>query len=401
MATVKVKIRPTAIPGMAGTVYYQIVHRRQVRQIATDIHLSVGEWDEGRERLVAEPGGESVRQYKVWGEVVLLKQIVRELEQLGEAYTADDVVARFSAKAEAARVLRFMREQIGRLEKADRFGTAKNYEKVLNSFSGFLEGEDLPFFALTERLVGDYNAYLLRRGMVRNSVSFYMRVLRAVYNKAVRRRLVEQAYPFREVYTGIDTTRKRAVSESVIMQLCGLSLPERSALALARDIFIFSYCARGMAFVDIAYLRKENIQNGAICYSRHKTGQALTVKIEPGMRRIMERYASDSGVYVFPLLDGSDALGAYRQYRSALNAYNRSLKKLSRMLPGKSDLTSYVARHSWATAARNHHVPLSVISAGMGHASERTTQIYLATIDNSVIDAANQEIIKCLNDRVP
>lgn len=106
-----------------------------------------------------------------------------------------------------------------------------------------------------------------------------MRIMRGIYNKAVRQKLVEQSHPFTEVYTGIDRTRKRAVSESVISQLYKLNLTEGTPLALARDIFIFSYCTREMAFVDIAYLKKENIQNGMICYARRKTGQLLGVRI--------------------------------------------------------------------------------------------------------------------------
>lgn len=109
---------------------------------------------------------------------------------------------------------------------------------------------------MTEQLIDSYNAYLIRRGIVRNSVSFYMRILRAVYNKAVRLRLVEQTYPFHNVYTGVDRTRKRAVDEQLISQLHKLKLSAGSPLALARDPLHFSYCTRGMAFVDVAYLKK-------------------------------------------------------------------------------------------------------------------------------------------------
>lgn len=157
------------------------------------------------------------------------------------------------------------------MRNANRFGTALNYEKTMNNFAEFLDGKKIPFSAMTEQLISDYNAFLVQRGLVRNSISFYMRIMRAVYNKAVRQKLVEQTYPFSDVYTGIDRTRKRALSESVIPQLYKLKLSEGSTLALARDIFIFSYCTHGMAFVDIAYLKKDNIQNGMICYARRKS----------------------------------------------------------------------------------------------------------------------------------
>lgn len=293
-------------------------------------------------------------------------------------------------------VISFMQNQIRIMRDAGRFGTATNYEKAMRNLAEFLHGKDIALDEMTETFIADYNVFLIRRGMVRNSVSFYMRIMRAVYNKAARQKLVETVHPFSEVYTGIDRTRKRAVSEALISDLYRLELNAESPLALARDLFIFSYCARGMAFVDIAYLKKENIRGGMICYARHKTGQQLSIRIEPCMQKIIDHYAYVSGHYIFPLLTSDDSTLAYREYQTAINSYNRQLKRLSKMLPGNCELTSYTARHSWATAARNHNIPISVISAGMGHSSERTTQIYLATLENSIIDDANQRLISSL-----
>jgi len=289
-----------------------------------------------------------------------------------------------------------MQNQIRLMRNANRLGTALNYEKTMKNFAEFLGGVNLPFSAMTEQLIADYNAFLVQRGMVRNSISFYMRIMRAVYNKAVRQKLVEQSHPFTEVYTGIDRTRKRAVSETVISQLYKLKLAEGTPLALARDIFIFSYCTRGMAFVDIAYLKKENIQNGVICYARRKTGQLLSVRIEPSIQRIIDRYSSALSPYVFPILTSTETKEAYEEYQTAINNHNRLLRRLSKMLPSGCKLTSYTSRHSWATAARNHNVPISVISQGMGHTSEQTTRIYLTMLENSVIDDANQGLIMSL-----
>ena len=231
---------------------------------------------------------------------------------------------------------------------------------------------------------------------MRNSISFYMRVLRAVYNKAAKQKLVRQEPIFADVYTGVDCTRKRAVPESVISKLYKLPLPADSPLALSRDIFIFSYCTRGMAFVDIAYLRKKEVQNGVISYVRHKTGQLLSIRVEPSIERIMRHYATTDSPYVFPLLSSVDVVEAYEQYRWALNVYNRNLGRLSKLVGCGCRLTSYTSRHSWATAARNHNIPIAVISAGMGHSCEHTTQIYLTSLENSVVDDANRWIISSL-----
>ena len=328
-----------------------------------------------------------------------LHRIIRDLGREGRPYTVDEVADRFCAQSCGVGVTAFMREQIAQLTADNRLGTARNYTRTLRSFSGFLGGGELPFAAFTERLVEEYNAYLLRRGVVRNTVSFYMRILRLVYNKAVRRRLAEPASPFGGVYTGVDRTRKRAIDERLIARLKSLDLPVSGALPLARDLFVFSYCMRGMAFVDMAFLRKKDMRDGAIHYVRRKTGQRMTVHLEPCMREIIGRYAprTRDTPYLFPVLTAEDPARAYAQYQVALNYYNRLLKKLASLLGLDSGLSSYTSRHSWATAARNHNVPLPVISAGMGHTSERTTQIYLSALETSVIDSANRKILASLN----
>lgn len=291
-------------------------------------------------------------------------------------------------------VLDFMRGQIDLLYNANRLGTAQNYEKTLKCFAQFLRGRDVSFEDVNELLIGRFNAYLLGRGMVRNSVSFYMRVLRAVYNKAVKMKLAEQCFPFEDVYTGIDRTRKRAVTESVVAKLYKMQLPLGSNMALARDVFIFSYFTRGMAFVDVAYLKRENIKGGFISYSRRKTGQHLLIRVEPAIREIMERYTSSCRQYVFPIIYADNPRDAYRQYRQGLNIYNWYLKQLAQKLNIEDNLTSYVARHTWATTARKHNIPISIISAGMGHTTEQTTRIYLDNLENGFIDDANKEMLE-------
>ncbi len=287
----------------------------------------------------------------------------------------------------------YMQEQIALLYAANRLGTARNYERTLRSFSRFMKGKDIPFVKVTESLIEQYNTYLLQRGIVPNSISFYMRILRAVYNKAVRRRLVADMRPFQYVYTGIAKTCKRAIPELIMVQLSQLQLSNEPKLALTRDLFLFSYCMRGMAFVDMAYLQTSNIQGDAIFYTRRKTGQLLSIHIEKTAWRIINDYRSENRKYIFPIIESEDPRQAYREYQLALNNYNRHLKHLVAMLPSPCKLTSYTARHSWATVARKHNIPISVISAGLGHTSEQTTQIYLAALENSVIDDANKIIV--------
>ena len=393
MATVKVKLRPSSVESKAGVIYYQITHNRKTQQITTKLRVHPTDWNAYEEKLAQSAPNRSIIQNRIDSDVTLLRRVILDLDGCDVDYSVSDIINRYKSPQSHILVLDYMRTQVEQLRATNRLGTAKNYEKTMCSFGEFLGDVRLPLSALTEQVVTDYNSFLIQRGLVRNSVSFYMRVLRAIYNKAVRQKLIEQQHPFTEVYTGIDRTRKRAVSESIIAQLHRLKLEAGTPLALCRDMFIFSYCTRGMAFVDIAYLKKENIQNGVICYARRKTGQLLSVRIEPSIQRIIDRYANSDSPYVFPILNSLDANEAYEQYQVALNTHNRLLGRLSEMLGCGCKLTSYTSRHSWATAARNHNVPISVISQGMGHTSEQTTQIYLTMLENSVIDDANKGII--------
>ncbi len=298
------------------------------------------------------------------------------------------------------KVLAFGAEVIEACRKAGRFGTARNYEKTMRSFGAFLHEintYDIPFGKVDAGLIIEYEHWLMRRGVVRNSSSFYMRNLRSIFNKAADAGAVCPLRLFKDVYTGVDRTRKRAADEDLIMRLQRMDLNKSPTLALTRDLFIFSYCARGMAFVDMAFLRKSDVEGEIVYYVRRKTGQRMTVALEPCMRLIISRYESVAGLYVFPVLTSLDPTVAYGQYRIALNYHNRKLKRLAALLGEPLALSSYTARHTWATTARNRHVPISVISAGMGHTSEKTTRIYLAALDNSVIDSANRGIVGFLN----
>lgn len=396
MTTIKLKLQPSIVRDKSKKVYYRMPGQYEIQQITTDIRLFQKERNEKKSQFCSVNPSYSKLQNHINNGMAILKLITKKLGNKRLCYSVSDVPNQFKFYNNHIYILSYIRTQIEQLKNINKIGTAYNYKRALSSFTSFLNGIDIPFTTINELLIGNYNAYLLKRGIVRNSISFYMRILRAVYNKAVRQHLVEQTYPFKYVYTGIDKTRKRAVGEQVIVHLYKLKLPENSHLALTRDIFLFSYFTRGMAFVDIAYLKKTDIQNEMICYIRRKTGQKLLIKIEPEINHIIEKYKHFEIPYVFPIIESKIPQEAYRQYKLGINNYNRRLKSLSKMLPDNVKLTSYVARHSWATSARNHNIPISVISAGLGHSSEQTTQIYLTMLDNSVIDDANHKIISAI-----
>ena len=393
MATVKVKLRPSTVPGKAGTIYYQLTHLRQVKQITTKIHLHPQDWDSNKAQIIFTDSTSYLLQCKIDRDLDRLKKIIYNIDAECANYTVNEIIEKFYQTTADYSITDFFTQQIQKLKNDNRRGTARNYSKTLKSLKAFMKNTDSTFNIVTEQFVESYNTFLIQRGVVRNTISFYMRIFRSVYNKAVTQKIIEQTFPFKNVYTGVDRTRKRAVTETVISQLLSIDLKKSKALQFARDLFIFSFYARGMAFVDIVYLKKSNIQNGYITYVRHKTGQELTIRIETRLQNIINQYEKKDSPYLFPILNTEDENKAYSQYEIALNYYNRQLKRLSKLLEPNINLSSYTPRHTWATTARNKNVPLSIISAGMGHSSEKTTLIYLTKIDNSIIDEVNKAII--------
>lgn len=402
MTRIKIKLRLSTVSGRTGTVYYQISRKKEVRQITTDIHLLPEEWDasvgcvcksvySGYFRL-------SAIQHRIDREVEQLRQIIRTLELSGGDFSARTVVEYFCSSRKVVSVLSYGQHLISRLTEKGKLGSARNLRCTLSSFADFLHGKDIALSMLDEVVVGEYADWLAKRGITSNSSSFYMRNLRSVYNRAVREEGIEQTFPFRYVYTGIDKTAKRSVDEKVIIRLKGLELNDISGLGFARDLFLFSYCTRGMSFVDMAYLRHKDIRNGYICYKRKKTGRPLSIRIEQIVQEIINRYQkrTTGSCYLFPILHTEDDEQSYKQYQTGLRYYNKQLKKLASLLGENIVLTSYTSRHTWASTARKHNIPVAVISDGMGHTSEKTTLIYLSSIDTSVIDRANAELVSLL-----
>lgn len=279
------------------------------------------------------------------------------------------------------------------MQRVGRERTAETYMSATKSFNRFIGCGDILMQQIDYQTVTDYEVYLRRKGLAANTVSFYLRNLRAIYNRAADENLIIPSNPFRRAYTGTAKTAKRAISAEAIGRIAAFS-PENPSLRRAVDLFMFSFYTRGMAFVDMAYLTPKNIHNGYLTYRRRKTGEIITILWEECMQKIIDRYASASTPYLLPIIKGKNPR---REYLSAAHATNRNLKKIGCLLGLQTPLTLYVARHSWASIALSKQVPISTISRALGHNNESTTRIYLASLDNSAVDRANRLVLSAIS----
>ena len=355
MATVKVKFRASTVAGRMGHLFYQVVHDGRIERMRTGFRLFPSEWDAGRGCCRTESAADSERR----------------------EYLAD------------------VQRLILQLRELNRMRTSETYTAALRSFARFRHQQDIPLAAIDGDLIEAYEADLRRSGVSRNTSSFYMRILRAVYNRAVEKNLTPQRYPFRHVYTGVDKTVKRAITLESLRRLRMLDLRSDSHLDYARDLFLLSFYLRGMSFVDMAYLKRSNLQDGVLVCRRQKTGQLLRIRWEPCMQAIVDKYPLRHPDYLLPVFRSGFPDGR-NQYKNRGHLINRNLKRLGNLLNLPIPLTLYCARHTWASVARSREIPLSVISEGMGHDSETATRIYLASLDTGVVDRANRLVIDLL-----
>ena len=394
MTSVRLKFRKSTIKNKEGVLYFQLIHNRKVKLITTRFRLLPQEWDTHTCSVVinnVESERSSYLQNIEEGikfEFRQIYELISLMEKRGD-YTTKELAEYYLNQSFNGYFFSFLEYQIKKLKSENRTKTASIYETAKRSFSRFRYGEDVRIDKIDSVLISRYERYLKEQGVCLNSISCYMRALRAIYNQAVQKGLAVSKHPFKDVYTGIDKTVKRAVNEDTIVKLHRIDLAEHPHLQLARDFFMFSFYTRGMSFIDMANLTKKNIKNGYLVYSRSKTKQALTIKIEKCIEDIINKY-KDLSIenYLLPIFTEQNC-----DYSSHLRTYNKRLKQISQLLDLEKSLSSYVSRHSWATIALRKGISVQIISEGMGHENEKTTRIYLASLEQGVIDDANAQII--------
>ena len=419
--SVKLKLKASQLTPQSGVLAMRITRHRATRTTTTSCVLSSDEWDERKQKIIFSENISSKRKKELSAIERKLKKDLKEVhETLGilEAhgdYTSQELVRRFRERQEGQMFCTFVGRRVENLRSTGRFGTAHACRYAAVSFLKFLKGQDIRIDKITAALMEEYERYLLAGNRSKNTVSCYMRSLRAAYNLAVREKILvvkkERENPFSRVFTGNARTEKRAVSVESISKLMNEAAGNNEAathsLSFSRDLFLFSLSTQGMSFTDMASLKKENIGEKFIRYKRRKTGQSITIELEDCMREIIERYADSGSEFVFPILrafENTKGFGDYERWKKTANAltvYNRNLKKLAALAGLSEHFTSYAARHSWATLASQEGIPIATISRGMGHESEKTTRIYISQIDYSDVGHANRQILSRIFSHKP
>jgi integrase/recombinase XerD len=320
--------------------------------------------------------------------------IIFKLNETGELATLSLVALRDKLinNSKGKSFIEFGKEVVASLITAKRIGTARSYRGVLSVLKEFHNDREVLFSDITYSFLMKFETAHLQKGNAYNGLAVYMRTLRAIYNKGIKAGVVDKEfYPFSQYKIRTEPTEKRALEWEFLKKIIEMQLEPTHILFHTRNYFVASYMMYGMNYTDMAFLQKEAITSGRIHYRRKKTSKLYDIKITPQLDTILKYYQSlnKDSLYVFPIIKREGVILQDKDIRGARSRYNKKLNKLAKLLGIETNLTSYVSRHSFATQAMLHQVPLNAISTMLGHSSLKTTEVYIKSLPSNILDDYN------------
>ncbi|KAA3639115.1 MAG: site-specific integrase [Bacteroidetes bacterium] len=379
----------------------RLVHRRQTYHLSLGYSLLPKDWDAAGQKV--KTSCKTIGNTTRFNALIHQKKqaamdIISQLDSEGQLQrlSFQELKARLLQKQGETMLLAFGREVVEQMKQAGQHGNARVYDTMLRSVREFAKGKDLPMKQINYSWLKRYEAWYLARGNSLNGLSVNLRTLRALCNRAIKeRRLLKEYYPFQDYRIKKQTTGKRAISLDDIAKLKAFE-PQTHRQKRAKDYFFISFYLMGASFVDIAHLKLGNIRQGRIEYKRRKTGRLHSILLTEPLRELLTPYLEGKVKrdFILNVMKSDTPEKQAVNVRDELRRYNRTLKQIGELCGIETPLTSYVARHSYATIAKFKGVPVAVISEALGHASPDVTQIYLDSFDTEVLDSYHQQVIE-------
>jgi site-specific recombinase XerD len=401
MATIKILKRNKANSEGLYPIVLRITKDRKIKLITLGMECLKKDWDEKEASFK-----KSYPNYMQRNRVILnLKQkalaIIDNFNLEEIDFTLNQFEEKFRGKNKSKiTVFEFWEDKITDLNLAGRTGNARSIKGTKNSFFKFCKNQHLLFREITVELLHKYETYLRATGSQDGGIGVKMRELRAVYNDAIKKGVVDDKYyPFKlyKVSKLKGKGFKRALSREEVKLIENLDEEKYPHLVEAKRFFLFSYFTRGMNFYDMMKLRWENVQDDKIFYTRSKTKGKFIIKILRPVEEILNQYKNinTNNGYVFPILLKEDLTPIQIENRKhkKLKKFNADLKKIALVLEINKPITSYVARHSYATNLKHLGISTDILSQSMGHSNLAITTSYLKDFDNEIIDDANEKLL--------
>lgn len=403
--TFKVIIRKDVIyKNNTSPLCLMFFHDGRKKSVGLGIAIPIGCWNDKAQRVTDDCPNKDNVQFQIMSKIKEFNKKIQRLEALDIPVNFETLFDAKPIKVGGMTIEDGFKEEIERLESLGKLNSAKKHKYALQVMGGY-KAISMPLNAIDIEYLKGLEIYLRERGNKDNSIATRFAIFKAIYNKAVKEgRICVKQNPFSIYQVGHlwSETRKRAISKDDIKRLAALEIPinhNTEYMRLARNMFLFSYYSAGMNFGDIARLCHKDIVNGRVCYTRHKTQKLLSFQLVDNAIRIIDEYSSQpysQEDYVFPILDRNKhqtSQQIFNRLHKVLSKVNRGLKMLGEEIGLSAPLTTYVARHTYATVLKRSGVSVALISESLGHSEISTTQIYLDSFDNSQIDAAMQNLL--------
>lgn len=382
-------------------IILRLGHNEKTTSIPLGISIGEKDWDE-KKRLIKNTykGTSSVARLnnQIQKTKADVMDVILKLHESGSLQTLSlkslkDKIVQKEAKDS---FFQFANQCVTELMQAQRVGTARSYKGLISVLKEYRKGKDLLFKEITYDFLSKFEINHKSKGNGANGLAVYMRTIRAIYNKAVKSGLADkELYPFSDYKIKTAPTEKRALDGEFLKKIIELDITSNHICFNTRNYFLASYMMYGMNFADMAYLEKSDIENGRIKYRRRKTGKLYDIKITPPLEKILTHYIqqNSNAKFVFPILKRVEPALREKDIQWARKRYNKKLKVLASLCGISSNLTSYVSRHSFATQAMRHEIPLAAISSMLGHSSLKTTEIYLKGLSANILDEYNERLM--------
>jgi len=384
------------------SVIVRITFNRKSSTISTGVRVEKEFWDQNAGRISTSHPNNLGLNTKISQFFLNVQKVVLNLEASG-AFSIENLKHQLADKPEVKCTKQpisfnsFTMSLIAEMLSINKTGNALVYETAANRILKYVGVKVLYFSHIDYTLLDGFKHSLIKDQVKQNTISNYFRTLRAIYNKAIKAKLIDRAsYPFLDVSFKAERTSKRAVDVKDLKFVCNYSISTDSREWHSRNYFFLSFALIGMSFTDLAYLTPTNVYKGRIIYKRRKTHKEYNIKLTPLALRILEVYKGKSSKYLLPILSNSvieDSTEAKKLIRQWIKTTNKWINKLGEKCKVDGNLTTYVARHTWATTAKRLGYSNELIAEAMGHEyGNKITNIYLDTFDQSVIDDLNEKV---------
>lgn len=419
MPSLNFVLRPSIKKGRhPGSLFLRVIHNRKVKTMTLSCYLFEEEWNASQQTVVFPENNPNRINYLIKVKEKMdscldrMNNQIAFLEEQGY-YAVEDIMTVYRRSIKSVKLNAWVETLSKELLNVRQRRLAEAYRTVTRRLIKYNKGKDISLDQINAYLIKGFERELVEQGKKPNTISFYMRNLRSIYNKAVESKYIQlkQEHPFTGVYTKVKSTTKRALTVEEITRLYKLdwdSLQTKSSsvplqkkteneLYSSWRLFMFCFFAQGMCFVDMAHLKKENVKDGVCVYYRKKTLQQVVVVVNEVMQKIIDSFADEvkDSPYLFPIIKVDDE-EAYLRYESGLRIQNHRLRTLAKLAGINKRVTTHVARHSFATIARDGGIPIGVISEMLGHTTEKMTHNYLASFDQSSFDKAYTVVINAI-----